>query len=246
MILKRGDGRLWEIDFLRGAAIIIMIFFHFLYDLKHFSIIDWCLYSGIIPYLASIIPSIFILFAGVAITISYAKYKNNFSEKQIRIRFIKRGSFIFLLGLIITVVSYIFLPDIFVVFGILHCIGLSIIFSILFIKMSYLNLIFGFLIVGVGLYLKTLTFSFNWLIPFGFLPENFAWLDFFPLFPLFGVLLIGISIGNLLYTNGKRKIQLKDLSSNFFVKPLCSMGRNSLLIYFLHQPVILVLLSILT
>jgi len=242
MVLRNGDGRLWEIDFLRGIALIVMIVFHFLYDLQHFSIINWRLYSGIVPYLASIVPTVFVLFAGISLTLSYSKLKNNFSEKQIKIKIIKRGAFIFSLGLIITVVSYIFLPDLFVVFGILHCMGISIILSVLFIKATHLNIILGFSLVAVGLYLKTLTFGFNWLIPFGFLPKNFAWIDFFPLLPWFGVVLIGISVGNLLYTDAKRKYRIKDLSLNSFVKPVCFIGRNSLVIYFIHQPVLLSLM----
>jgi uncharacterized membrane protein len=242
MILRNGDGRLWEIDFLRGIALIVMIVFHFLYDLQHFSIIKWRLYSGIIPYLASIVPTVFVLFAGVSLTLNYSKLKNKFSEKQIKIKFIKRGIFIFSLGLIITFVSYIFLPEIFVVFGILHCISISVIFSTPFIKTTYLNIVFGFSLVVAGLYLKTLTFGFNWLIPFGFLPKNFAWIDFFPLLPWFGVFLIGISVGNLLYTDAKRRYSIKDLSSNIFVKPMSFLGRNSLVIYFIHQPVLLSLM----
>ncbi|HMA82892.1 MAG TPA: heparan-alpha-glucosaminide N-acetyltransferase domain-containing protein, partial [Candidatus Thermoplasmatota archaeon] len=46
MRLKKADGRLWEIDFIRGIAIILMIAFHFIYDLNHYKIIYYKLWTG--------------------------------------------------------------------------------------------------------------------------------------------------------------------------------------------------------
>jgi uncharacterized membrane protein len=98
------------------------------------------------------------------------------------------------------------------------------------------------LLIGAGLYLKSFTFDFNWLLPIGFLPNEFATIDYFPLLPWFGVILIGIAVGNLIYPNAKRRYQIRDLPGNFFTKGLCFMGRNSLIIYFIHQPILLTII----
>jgi len=146
---------------------------------------------------------------------------------------------------IISVITWFYIPRGFVVFGILHFIGTSIILSLIFIRYRVINIIFGLFFIIVGFYLKSLTFDFNILIPLGFIPNNFWTIDYFPLFPWFGIFLIGISIGNIIYPDFKRKYEIKDLSKKLLVKSFCFLGRNSLLIYFLHQPIIIGIITIL-
>jgi len=245
MILKKGKDRFWEIDFLRGFAIILMIFFHILYDLNFFSITNFRIYSGIILYIARLSASIFVVLAGISLSISYSKSKNWLKTNDIILKFIKRGLKILFLGVIISVITWFYIPRGFVVFGILHFIGISIILSLIFIRYRFINIIFGLFFIIVGFYLKSLTFDFNILIPLGFIPNNFWTIDYFPLFPWFGIFLIGISIGNIIYPDFKRKYEIKDLSKNLLVKSFCFLGRNSLLIYFLHQPIIIGIITIL-
>jgi len=245
MIIKKPDGRLWEIDLLRGIAVVAMICFHFTYDLKYFSLVDPEVYSGYVVYLSNLIPVTFLILAGVSLTISYSKAKEKLTKKEIKIKYIKRGLEVFFLGMVITIISIIALPELFIIFGILHCIGISIIFSIPFIKYRLTNLFLGFFIVGLGVYLKFFTFDFNFLVPFGFLPHHFASIDYFPIFPWFGVVLIGIAIGNFAFPNAKRSFSIRDFSTNYVIKGMCFIGRHSLLIYFLHQPILIGLIFLL-
>ncbi len=221
-----------------------MIFFHILYDLNFFSITNFRIYSGILLYIARLSASIFVVLVGISLSISYSRVENRLKTNDIIMKFIKRGLKTLILGVVISVITWFYIPRGFVVFGILHFIGLSIILSLIFIRYRYINIIFGSFFIIVGLYLKTLTFNFNILIPLGFIPNNFWTIDYFPLFPWFGIILIGISIGNLIYPNFKRKYEIKDLSKNLFVKSFCFLGRNSLFIYFLHQPIIIGLIMI--
>ena len=46
-MVKESQKRFWEIDFLRGIAVILMIIFHFLYDLKHISSKKHREYTGV-------------------------------------------------------------------------------------------------------------------------------------------------------------------------------------------------------
>jgi len=173
MILKKGKDRFWEIDFLRGFAIILMIFFHIIYDLNFFSITNFRIYSGIILYIARLSASIFVVLAGISLSISYSKSKNWLKTNDIILKFIKRGLKILFLGVIISVITWFYIPRGFVVFGILHFIGTSIILSLIFIRYRVINIIFGLFFIIVGFYLKSLTFDFNILIPLGFIPNNF-------------------------------------------------------------------------
>jgi uncharacterized membrane protein len=245
MILKKSDGRLWEIDLLRGLAIIIMIIFHFLYDLNHFSLTKIRLYSGPMVYIAYITASVFIILVGISLTISYTKVQKRMSNSQIRLKFLKRGLMVFLLGIIITFITWIYIPERFIIFGILHFIGISIILSFPLLRFRITNFILGFILISIGIYLKLFTFDFNWLIPLGFLPNRFFTIDYFPLLPWFGVVLIGIAIGNFIYPNGKRRYHIRDLSYYLSVKSLCFLGRHSLIIYFIHQPILVGLIFLL-
>ena len=83
MRMKNTEGRLWEIDFLRGIAIILMIIFHFIYDLNHYSVVQYVLWKGPFAITASIIASIFVIIVGISLTISYQKKKTEIPQSSI-------------------------------------------------------------------------------------------------------------------------------------------------------------------
>ena len=243
---KHPKKRFWEIDFLRGIAIIMMIVFHLLYDLTYFGGCDLNLHSGFWLYFACATATIFIFLVGVSLTISFSiseKIEN--LRQKLYLKYLKRGLRIFSWGLIITLMTWIFLRDGFVLFGILHLIGISIILAYPFLKLHYWNLLLGIAVIALGIYLKNFTFNFPWLLWLGFMPDYFYTVDFFPIFPWFGVVLIGIFFGNLLYPDCTRKFKLYDLSNFKFTRLFCLLGRNSLLIYLIHQPILIVLLYLL-
>ena len=236
-MLKKNE-RYWEIDLLRGIAIVAMIAYHIFYDLNFFGVYRFYLNSTIFKIFLYPIGTTFLLLVGISLTLSYNRVKKSLSKKQLIKKFVFRGFKIFSLGLIITLVTFLFLDEGFIIFGILHCIGISIILSMFFIRYQLLNLFLGFSFLFIGLFLQTMSFNFSWLLWLGFIPSNFYTVDYFPLLPWFGVILIGIFFGNLLYPNYKRKFKIKDFSYSKPVKMLCFLGKNSLIIYFLHQPII--------
>jgi len=236
--------RLWEIDLLRGIAVVMMIVFHFFYDLNFFSIFKIDLDSGYFLLFLYSIGTTFIMLVGISLSLSYSRVEEYKNKKQLRLKFILRGLKIFGLGLSITIVTWFYIQDGFVLFGVLHCIGLSIIIAYPFLRFKIRNLIIGILLVSVGVYLKTLTFNFGWLLWLGFKPSQFYTVDYFPILPWFGVVLIGIFIGNTLYPFNKRRFKIKDISQLKFVKFFCFLGRKSLIIYFLHQPILLLLIHL--
>lgn len=232
------SNRFWEIDTFRGVAIIMMIIYHIIFDLNYFKIYDTNLSFLPLRFFLYSIGTIFLLIVGISLHISYSKAKQNLTEKQLKIKFIKRGSMIFGLGIFITMATWVYPHAGFILFGILHCIGLSIILAYPFLRLNVENLILGVIFIIVGIFLMQLTFDFNYLLFLGFTADNFYTLDFFPLLPWFGIVLIGMFIGKSLYKDDKRRFNLSDLSNNFFVKKLSFLGQHSLLIYLVHQPII--------
>ncbi len=240
--METRSGRFWEIDCLRGLAVIVMLAYHFLYDLDFFGLANIELRSGTFYYTGRGAAFLFILISGTALSISRSRaLRSRSSGKPAEnfTRYLERGLRLFSMGLVITVITWIFFPGQYILFGILHFFGVSAVLAYPFLKYGKENLFFGLLFVLAGFYLKDRTFGFSALLWLGLRPEGFVTLDYFPVFPWFGVLLTGIFLGNSLYKNGSRQFKVPDADKFLLQKPFSWIGKHSLSIYFIHQPVFL-------
>lgn len=243
--MENFSKRFWEIDSFRGIAIIMMVVYHLSYDLYFLAgapikinSLAWTLFQRTTA-------SLFLLLVGISLTISYSRAKEKYSGKELFLKNLKRGIKIFLWGVIITIFTFVFLSNGVILFGILHLIGVSIIISYPLLEYKYKNLGLGLLIIAVGSYLGNFTFNTPYLLWLGFEPRSFFSFDYFPLLPWFGVVLIGIFSGNLIYPHGKREFNIPDLSNNLITEILSFLGKHSLKIYLIHQPIIILLLYLL-
>ncbi len=241
--------RFWEVDLLRGLAIILMIAYHFIFDLNFFGIYPLNIFSGPLWYFPRIIEAIFIFLVGISLYLSYTRAELSGKypkDKDFFLKYLKRGLWIFFLGLVITLVTWIFIRAEFIIFGILHFVGLAIILAYPLLKYNkkykYLNLTAGLLFITAGIYLAQYTFNFDWLLWLGFIPQNLFTVDYFPLLPWLGVVSLGIFAGGILYRGYQRRFKFPDLSSYLPVKVFTFLGRHSLIIYFIHQPILIGLL----
>jgi len=223
--------RFWEVDFARGIGILMMLASNFVTDLQYFA--NYSAHETFWWLFAIATASIFLLVVGVSLNLSYSKdAKFN--------KFLNRGGFIFALGAIITVVTWIFVPEDFIRFGVLHLIGLSIIIAYPFLKLDKkFALAAGAAVILIGFLVAKLTAATNHLLFLGLTTANFSSLDYFPLFPWLGVVLIGVFLGKYLYPEGKRSFDVSDIR---FSKQISFLGKNSLAIYLIHQPIFLTLL----
>ncbi len=223
--------RIWEIDFVRGLAIIFMVIFNYAFALDYLHVYTaasgW-LFWWLFPRLVA---GTFILVAGIAAAVSYQKTKD--AKRRIR-----RGLTILAWGLLITIVTYAAVPQETIWFGILHLIGLSVILSPLLIKLGTNTLPVGLAVAAVGFYIGGITISSPLLLWLGFVPYNFATLDYFPLLPWLGVFSIGVYIGIRFYKNGKRVKRKEPRSAGV----ISFLGRHSLFIYLTHQILLLFVL----
>jgi uncharacterized membrane protein len=237
-------SRYWEIDLARGIAILMMILFHMVFDLYYFRIFPIDIYSGFWRYFAFATASLFLLIVGISLTISRARVASTRSGYQLALKFVYRGAGIFLLGLLVTFCTWLFLKEGFIVFGILHLIGVSIIISPLFFRFKKCNIVLGFLCIGIGYFITTSTGPI-WLLPLGIHPATFWSVDYEPIFPWFGIVLIGMGLGEYLYPEGVRRFTLPQIPE-IVVRPLAFLGRHSLIIYLVHQPVIILVIAAVT
>jgi len=237
-------SRLWEIDCARGIAILMMIVFHTVFDLSFFRIYPVDVAAGFWHYFAFATASLFLLIVGVSLVVSHARAMQGHTGFELTKKYVLRGAGIFGLGLLVTLATYLYLREGFVVFGILHLIGVSVMLSPLFFRFGRKNILIGLLIILAGSCLTGIHGP-AFLIPLGIFPESFTSVDYTPLLPWLGVVVAGMGIGEYLYTGGVRQFSIRRLP-DLVVTPLSFLGRHSLLIYLVHQPVIILLLGALT
>jgi uncharacterized membrane protein len=236
--------RYWEIDLVRGIAVVTMIIFHAAFDLNFFGVLPLNVSSGFLRMLAYLTASTFILLVGVSFTISYARSSRRLAGRDLTLKYVRRGLTIFGYGLIITVVTWYFLPSVYIVFGILHFIGAAILIAPLFVRLDAEKLIVASIACLLAGYV-TNTVTGPWpLLWLGIHPASFTSLDYVPLLPWFGLVLVGMALGSMYYPDGRRGFPLA-VAEPAFTRPLSFLGRHSLFIYFLHQPVILLAIAIL-
>ena len=230
--------RIWEIDFLRGLAIILMVGYHILFDLGEFNGVKRFL--GFSTDLSSaawtaaqyLFAGLFVVLSGISSTMSRSN--------------LRRGLKLLVLALAVTAVTWVFEPSSAVLCGILHCLALSILlYGAAFERKGPAACAsWGAVILGLGAALlmlkKAVAVDFDWLLPLGIYSPSFSSYDYFPLVPWLGVFLAGATLGKSVYAPGRSLFRRPPRATfiNF-------AGRHSLLIYIVHQPVIMAVLYLL-
>lgn len=248
MIIGNKDitNRVHLIDEVRGFAIICMVVYHTFYDLVEiFNMNIPIYYSSFVDNLVTLFAGLFIFISGAACLYS----RNN----------LKRGFICFMLGMIITAFTLIFMKDNLDLFGILHMLGVNMmLFSVLspivkkvppsigiiccmVLCIFTYNFQIGYL--GFENFLKidlpNQLYSTNILFPLGLSKPTFFSVDYFPLIPWSFCFFSGSFFGVLLKNNRMPKYFYK-----MHIRPLAFVGRNTLIIYILHQPIVLLVLYI--
>jgi uncharacterized membrane protein len=175
------------------------------------------------------IVSSFMLLVGISLVLADQAGLSNARRWQ-------RIAVIALCALLVTAGSYAAFPRTFITFGILHSIAVASILAWPLVRYPFAALITGMAIVAVGLQVRLPLFDTPWLNWIGLMTHKPATEDYVPLFPWLGVVLIGIAIGAWL--SGKAFQPLQPVAR---VAPawLTWLGRHSLIVYMVHQPVLL-------
>jgi len=226
--------RIHAIDFIKGFDIILMVLFNYSITLDYFKLLkipSGYLYHYLLPIS---IASIFIFMSGVTAYISYEKH-----GEELTGRYFIRGMKLLFFAFLITLFTYVFVRPNTIFFGILHFFAVASFLIPFFIKYHNLNLIAGFSIILSGVYLQQQTFNSPYLLWVGFVPDNFSTFDYFPLVPWLGVILLGIYYSGYIV----KKIAGIKFSSEF-PKIFMFLGKHSLFIYLIHQPVLILLLIV--
>ena len=236
--------RFWEIDAARGVAAVMMIIYHFVYDLYFFQITDVIFTVRFWFYFQRVTASTFVVLVGISLAIIYQRsVAKNRAGGALAWGLFQRGTRVFGWGMVISLGTYLALgPEVYVKFGVLHFIGFSIAISYPFLRFRWLNVGLGVGLIIAGKILQQFTFDLPWLGWLGFEPANHTYVDYFPAIAWFGVVLLGMAAGNFFYRAEGRVLPLPDLSDWGPVVALRRIGQHSLPVYLLHQPALFALL----
>lgn len=251
-IIMIQNNRFLLIDFIRGIAVVTMIIFHFFYILDFFVIKENQMYEGYFLILARFTQITFLSLVGISLAVS-----KHFSKKQFVLKQYKRAFLIALCAIMVSLGTYLFLGnEIFVRFGILHLISVSIFICAYFADKKFLSLFLGILIFLISDLITGADSSIKFFYIFGFDIGFVKSVDYFPVFPWLSLVFIGIFLGNLIFYYLKFILKLKnkflllmpgpiinDLRK--IVKPVNFLGRHALIIYMIHSPLIFVSILIL-
>lgn len=229
---------------------IMVALYHLVYDLDYLGGYAVESTSGFWGWFADVSAGAFVFLVGVSLTLSLARSVSRGAPGGSGLfkKYLWRGARIFGYGMLITTVFTLFGLGA-VIFGILHLIGLTIILAYPFLRLRWVNVALGLGVIAAGIALRMTEVSFGGplplqvlLAPLGIVPEGLLMPDYRPLLPWFGVALLGIAAGNLL--RGRLpKVTLPDAVSRS-ATPLAFLGRHTLIIYLVHQPLIILALEV--
>lgn len=221
--------RVITIDIMRALAIVLMVIFHFLYDLKYFGYVDWDTPDGEgWREYRYVILTLFFLCVGFGIGVVH-------QQKILLTAFLKRLGLVLGAAGLVTVSSLIMVPENWIFFGVLHFIAVASVLALPFARYPLVALLFGILAIVV--------FNLNWVSstwPFSpirhLLPSYTN--DYVGIFPWIGMVLIGVWLAQVKW------MQSDPLGWVGHNKSISFMSKHSLLIYLVHQPIFFALFGL--
>lgn len=224
------------VDAWRGLAIAGVVLFHFVWDLEFTGLISGIAYHPLWLSFGRVLAGSFMMLVGVSLALSSrAPFRGS--------AYLRRLAKIGVAAAAITLVTSYAFPATFIYFGILHAIAVATLVGTLFLRTPWwVSLAAGVAVVVVPSLWQSEFFDTRWLAWIGFAqtvpPSN----DFVPIFPWVGVTLFGVAGTKVLVDKGKEDKLDRFLPVGRSEDALIWMGKRSLMIYLLHQPIMLAII----
>jgi len=226
--------RIELLDFARGVALIAMTVFHFGFDLELLGVKE----PGFVAqphwkYFARVIASSFLFLTGFSLFLTHA---NGIRWWGWKIRMAK----IVAAAVVITIATYFATPNQYIFFGILHAIAFASLAGLLFLRLPWpLIVVIAICIFSMRYYGRTELLNAPYWYWTGLSAINPNSSDYVPVFPWFSAPLLGIAFAKFCEQNNWLEQLAKPQLNQATSRLLKFFGRNSLLYYLLHQPIMI-------
>lgn len=221
-----------------------MAIFHFNFDLELFQLVDhgyisqfhWVMF-------ARIIAASFLILVGFSLMLSSVNGMNwpSFWVRQLKVT---------VAALIITIATFYAIPSGYIFFGILHQIALASLLGLLFLRLPWgVVVAFALFFLLARDQMRSELFNAPWWWWSGLSQSVPPTSDYEPVFPWFGWVLVGIAMAKICI-NRNWLSRLADVKFEHpkTLAPLAKfmqlLGRNSLVFYLVHQPIMIGLLYV--
>lgn len=210
-------NRIEWLDECRGLSVIFMIIFHFTYDLNLFHLVSIDFYHGFWYAFPRFIAGLFLFCVGISLESAHTP--------KIQFKPFKKRLMLLVLGAtIVSISTYIQYPDQWVYFGTLHCIATASLLGLLFVGRPWAQFFLALIIIISQYYFD---YDIKWVSGIIEKPS----IDFIPIYPWFWVVLSGMLFKRLITFN-------QSLLPKHLHHLCCNLGRHSLIIYLIHQPLL--------
>lgn len=222
------------IDAARGGALLAMFVYHFAWDLGLFGYIALDVTAD--PAwraFARAIAGSFLALVGASLVLA--------DRTGLRARpFLRRLAMVGGAAALVTLGSYLVFPHAYIYFGILHAIAVSSVLALPFLRLpTWLAVMAAFFCFAAPSLFANPVFDaphWHWLGLVTHLPQTN---DYVPLLPWFGAVLTGLALARIALTAAPANALTRWRGEGRAGRLLVRMGRRSLAIYLLHQPVFL-------
>jgi uncharacterized membrane protein len=220
------------LDVVRGVAILGMFFYHLSFDLAFFGAIP-----PSFPFLwpmrmfSHLVACTFLALVGISLALAYA-------DRPLGTGFARRLIVLWAAAGAVSLGTYVFVPEAFISFGILHCIAAASVLGGLATRAPVaLSVALGALLIGAPPLADALGWHVAWPMALGLSGQEPVTLDWRPFAPWGGVTFLAYAAARSAL--GRQALQASSTwrSPSPLARAPALLGRHSLMVYLVHQPI---------